>query len=161
MSRNSCHMSCITCHVSCVMCHILCVMCHMSRVSCHLSLAPTGTATDPHPANSPIMHSRLVCKDHKTKQKYQKAKNHWNNKTPKMCRGIPILAIWSSTRSHRPTGKRVFPYGTDRHSEDSRTSQLRDWIGPVGCEKSTTILFGSTTVDIECSIFKSLAQACC
>ena len=40
-----------------------CVVCHMSPVSCHLSLTPTVTATDPPPANSPTMHSSLVCKD--------------------------------------------------------------------------------------------------
>ena len=40
-------------------------MCHMSHVTYHLSLMPT--ATDPHPAYSPTMHGRLLCKDHKQK----------------------------------------------------------------------------------------------
>ena len=40
-------------------------MCHMSDVTCHLLLTPTATATDPPPANSPTMHSRLVHQDKK------------------------------------------------------------------------------------------------
>ena len=32
-------------------------------LTCHLSLTITATATDPPPANSPTMHSRLVCKE--------------------------------------------------------------------------------------------------
>ena len=36
------------------------LICDMLRVICHLSLTPTGTATDPPPAISRIMHSRLV-----------------------------------------------------------------------------------------------------
>ena len=41
----------------------LCVTCHMLHVTCHLSptLTATATATEPPPANSPTMHSRLVC----------------------------------------------------------------------------------------------------
>ena len=46
--------------------------CHVSRVTCNLL---TATATDPPPANSPAMHSMLVCKDPKS-QKILKAKNH-------------------------------------------------------------------------------------
>ena len=42
---------------------------YLSYVSCHLfchpSLMPTAKATDPPPANSPTMHSRLVRKDPK------------------------------------------------------------------------------------------------
>ena len=56
----------------CVVSHMSCATCHVSNVACHLSLTPTATATDPHPANSPSMHSRLVCKDPKKSQD----KNH-------------------------------------------------------------------------------------
>ena len=58
-----CHMAHIMCHVSCVMCHMSCVMCQVLRVIYHLSLTQTVTATDPPPANSPIMRSRQVHKD--------------------------------------------------------------------------------------------------
>ena len=60
MSCVMCHVSCVMCHVSCVMCHVSCVLCPVSRVTCHLSLMPTATATDPLPANSLIIHSRLA-----------------------------------------------------------------------------------------------------
>ena len=67
--------------------NVLCVMCHMphvrfqvshitylvSHVACHLSLSPTATARDPPSANSPLKHSRLVCKDQK-KTKIAKVK---------------------------------------------------------------------------------------
>ena len=53
------------------MCHISGATCHKSCVTCHLSLTPI--ATNPQPANSPTMHSRLVQKDPKT-QKYSKCK---------------------------------------------------------------------------------------
>ena len=43
------------------------VTCHLSPVTCDLSLMPK--ATDPHPASSPIMHSRVVFKDHVFTQK--------------------------------------------------------------------------------------------
>ena len=35
--------------------------CCVSSVACHMSIMPTVTAMDPHPANSPTMHSRMVC----------------------------------------------------------------------------------------------------
>ena len=46
--------------------HMSCERCHMLRVNCHMSLTPTATATVlvPPPANSPTMHSRMICKDH-------------------------------------------------------------------------------------------------
>ena len=46
--------------VSGVRCHVLCVTCCMSPVTCHMSLTQTATATDPPPANSPSMHSRML-----------------------------------------------------------------------------------------------------
>ena len=36
------------------------VRCHLSPVTFHMSLNPTTTATDPPPANSPTMHSRML-----------------------------------------------------------------------------------------------------
>ena len=57
--------SCVRCHMSRVTCYMSCATCHMFFVTCHLSLTPTTTATDFPPVNSPIMHSRLVCKPHK------------------------------------------------------------------------------------------------
>ena len=68
-----CHVSSVTCHLSRVMCQVSQVLCHMLRVTCHFSLTPTATATDPPAANSPTMHSRLVCK-HQTNQKNSKRK---------------------------------------------------------------------------------------
>ena len=56
-------MSGVKCQVSNVRCHMSNVMCHVSPVTCHMSLRPTATATDPPTANSPTIHSRLVCKD--------------------------------------------------------------------------------------------------
>ena len=46
-----------------------------------------------------------------------------------MSRFMPILAIRSSTKSLQSTGKRVFHDGTDRHTDDSKTLPLIDWIG--------------------------------
>ena len=105
-------MSCVRLQVSHVLCQMSGVRCHMSHVTC---------------ANSPIIHSRLVCKT-KNLKKCKSPKNHCNGKNPKMSRGMPILAIRSSTRSLQSTGKRSFADGT----HDSWTSQLRDWIDPVG-----------------------------
>ena len=65
-------MSGIKCHVFCVMCHVSRVMCRVSCLTCHLPLMLTVTATNPPPANSSIMHSRLVCKDPKTKKNFKK-----------------------------------------------------------------------------------------
>ena len=45
---------------------------------------------------------------------------------------MPILAIGSLTRILQSTGKWVFHDGMDKHKHDSRTSRLRDWIGPEG-----------------------------
>ena len=55
--------------------HVLRVTCHMSRVTCYLLETLTATATYHPPANSPIMHSRLVCTDPKPR-KIQNPKNH-------------------------------------------------------------------------------------
>ena len=84
------HMSCVTFHVSCVtgcvsqvMCHVLHVMCRESPVTCHMSLTPTATATDPPTAKSPTMQNRLVCKDPKTRKKFNMQKIIKTAKTQK------------------------------------------------------------------------------
>ena len=43
-----------------VTCQWLRLTCYVSPVTCHISLTSTATATDPPPANSPIMHSRML-----------------------------------------------------------------------------------------------------
>ena len=53
------------CHMSHIMCYVSHVTCHLLRVTCLLSLTPT--ASDPLPANTSHMHSRLVCKEQKVK----------------------------------------------------------------------------------------------
>ena len=45
---------------SCFRCKVAHVTCHGLRVICHKSLTPTATGTDPPPANSSIMHSRML-----------------------------------------------------------------------------------------------------
>ena len=60
MSHVMCHASHVMCRVSRIMRHMSCIPCHMSPVMFTFSLA-----TDPPPANSPTMLSRLVIKDPK------------------------------------------------------------------------------------------------
>ena len=81
--------------------------------TCHLSLRLTATAKDPPHANSPIMHSRLVCKNQKNITNLNRKKNHRNNKNPKMFRGMPILVMLSL----QPTRKWVFHDGTGTHTD--------------------------------------------
>ena len=86
--------------MSFVTCHMSHVTWQMSPVACHLSITPTVTATDPPPAYSPTMHSRLILKDLKIIKKIQNTKKSQNgNKNKKTSRGMPILAIRSLTRS--------------------------------------------------------------
>ena len=59
-------------HVSNVTSHVSCVVYIVSHFACHLSLMPTARAKDPLPDNSPIMPSRLVCKDPKPEEKKKK-----------------------------------------------------------------------------------------
>ena len=92
MSCVMCHVLCVICHVSFVICHVSHityplsrvtshlspVTCHMPPVPCHLSpvTKPTATATDPPPANSPVMYSRLKWKTNigeETSQELRKA----------------------------------------------------------------------------------------
>ena len=77
----------IKCHVSRITCHVSCVMLLVSHVTCHLSLTPTATATDPPPANSPIMHSRLVGKEPKIPKKF---KTQIITKTTKTKKGLEV-----------------------------------------------------------------------
>ena len=53
----------IRCQVSGVTCQMSPVKCHKSPVTRHMSPTPTATTTDPLPTNSPIIYSRIVCKD--------------------------------------------------------------------------------------------------
>ena len=41
------------------------LMVHFSPFTCHLSPTPTATSTYPPPANSPIMHCKMVCQKRK------------------------------------------------------------------------------------------------
>ena len=68
-------------------------------------IKPTATATDPTPANSPTMNSRLVRKDPTKPKKNQNTKIHQNGKTEEnKFKGMPILAIHFWTRSLHLTG---------------------------------------------------------
>ena len=74
------------------MCHMSGVMCCLTSFTCHLSLMPTATATNPPTANSPIIHSRLVCNEEKKQKKFKTQKNLQNGNNWKMSRGKPKLA---------------------------------------------------------------------
>ena len=80
MSYVRCQVSGVTCCVSSVKSNLSGVMCHVSSITCHLSITPTATVRDPAPANSPIMHSRLVCLP-KTKKLTKKTKQNLNVNT--------------------------------------------------------------------------------
>ena len=58
-------------------------MCQVSPVACHLSLTPRAKATDPLSANSPIMHSKLVCKDRINRRKKAKPQKSLKQQKPK------------------------------------------------------------------------------
>ena len=81
-------------HMSHVTCHMSSAICHLSPLTCHLSPTATATATDPHPASSPTMQSKLICQDnHPPPQKNIKA-----FRTAKIL-SFAILAIRYLTRS--------------------------------------------------------------
>ena len=91
---------CVTSHISCVMCmcHPSRVTFHISPVTCYLSPTPTATITDPPPANSPTMHSRLVNQDRtQIPPKNSEPKNGRKLYKKGVIR-FAILAITSSTR---------------------------------------------------------------
>ena len=75
------------------MCHVSGVTYHGLCVTCHLSLTPTAKATDPPPANSPIMHSGLICKDQKPKKMSKRKKNDDKKNQQKIFRGRSISVI--------------------------------------------------------------------
>ena len=64
----------------------------------------------------------------KQEKKFKKQKKIIERANPqKMSRGMPILAVRSSTRSLQFNGKQSFRIGTDRHTDPcSLTSQLKD-----------------------------------
>ena len=90
-----CHEYCVTFPLSHITCHMSHVKCHMSTVTHHLSLMPT--ATGPHLANFPTMHSRLVSKEQKPKN--IKHTNFIKTLQKKGVLSFPILAIRSLTRN--------------------------------------------------------------
>ena len=106
-----------------------CVMCHMSRVTCYLLETLTATATYHPPANSPIMHSRLVCTD----QKHKKLQNpKISSKQQKKIENIYRHANISNKLFdlqlpiHREARFSHWHTDTDTQTHDSRTLQLRD-----------------------------------
>ena len=99
------------------MCRVLHVAYRLSPVTCHLSLTPTATATYLASANSPTMHSRLVRKDPRTQTNFKTRKIIKKAKQHKTSRGMPILAICTSTRYLQSTIKRVFQTWTDRQTD--------------------------------------------
>ena len=108
-----------------VMCNLSCFTCpvskgprafHLPTVTCHLSLMATATAKDPPPANSPIMNSRLVCKDPKTQKQFKHKKSLRRQKLEKQIRGMPILSICSSIGCFQSTGEWGFGNSTDRRT---------------------------------------------
>ena len=84
-------MSHFACQVLGVTCHVLFVRCQVLHVTCH-QLTPTAKAIDPPPANSPIMHSRLLCKDPKAPKKSECKKILQTAKIQKKYRGMPIYS---------------------------------------------------------------------
>ena len=44
-------------------------MCQLSLVTCHICPNPTATATNPPPANSPTLHSRMAHQDRNPRPK--------------------------------------------------------------------------------------------
>ena len=64
--------SLVTCRESRVTYHISHVTYHMTPVTCHLSPTQTATFREPSPANSPPMHSSLVCKVRRRKKQKKK-----------------------------------------------------------------------------------------
>ena len=99
----------VMCHISCVKCCVSYVMYHLSPVTCHLSLTTKTKAIDPPPANSPTMHSRLVCKE----KKERKNKTLWKEKEKKR-KNVFKLANISNTHFNKmsPVHRKVrFPGG--------------------------------------------------
>ena len=102
-------------------------MCHVLHVTSNLSLMPTATATDKPPANSPILLSRLVCKDPKTEENFKTKKII----EKKMSRGMPVLAIRSLTRSLQSTGSGFFTMAQTPHGHCDLETESAQWADLV------------------------------
>ena len=88
----------------------------MSTITCQLPLTQTATGTDPLPANSITMHSRLVWEDPKTPPKKSKA-NAIVETLNKIYYSKTKLVVRSSTKRLQFTGKRGFQ-GGDKQTTD-------------------------------------------
>ena len=120
-----------------VMCYVSCVKCHVSRVMCYLPPVINGNSHSHRPfppANSPIMHNRLVCHDLKTKTKKIKSKKSLKQKYIYIFiyRSKPILAIFTLTRGIQSTKNQGFHYGKHTRLMDIAYQRL-NW--PSGPEK--------------------------
>ena len=91
MLHVTCHLSCVTRYLSPVICHPSPVTFQLSAVICHLSPTATATATDPPPANSPTMNSRLVCQKLKPKNPTCLQNQKYCVKLPKQKKGFLVL----------------------------------------------------------------------
>ena len=105
--------------------HMSGVTCHMLRFACHLSLTPIATATIPRPANSPIMHSRLV-----KFKKLQKAKKN-SFKTANTQKGLKLCQYFQYTIGPEvasPLGSGVSKMAqTNTQTHNSWILRLRDF----------------------------------
>ena len=141
-----------TCQVSGVMCPVSHVTCCMLRVTCHLSLTPTATAIDPPPANSTIMHSRLVRKDPKTGTNFKKQETIGTSKTRNFKRYANNSNTLFDQKSpvHRKAGFLWRHTHTDSQTHNWWTLQLRGWISPEGkiSENLCNHLFLSNNINI-------------
>ena len=89
------------------------VICHVLHVTFYLSLTPTAksTATDTPPADSHLMHSRLVCKDQKTQTNSKPQKKSLKGQKPKNVHREAGFPRWHrqththTTHCHRDFGK--------------------------------------------------------
>ena len=94
----------------------------MTSVTCTLSLTATATAKEPPSAYSPTIHSRLVCDDPKSENRF-KGNNFETAKKTQICKGISNPLFDQKSPVHR---KAPFP------SEDRQilcwTLQLINWI---------------------------------
>ena len=118
----TCHISLFMCHMSRVPCHLSCVMCHMSPATCHLSPTPSrATASDPPTANSPILHSMLVCRERTKKYKY-------------IMHGHEICFMFWQNNWGRSSEECLFTHQTTKNASTSPTSSILEqqvfWEGP-------------------------------
>ena len=131
--------------MSCVMCHVSCVACHLSPVTCHRSLTPAARASYPPPANSPIMQSKLVCKDLRTPN-FLTQKNYQSSKNQKMSIVVPILATdLQKSPVHREAGLAMVQTDTHTHTHARLmdiTNQRLNW--PSGPNQLKSCTYKST-----------------